>query len=517
MIAILLVGLSLSIGWGIRGNFGHEYGAMIPGVLATLAAVLLAGREDWHRRGVFFGFFGALGWSFGGSMSYMQVIGYTHSGHSVSVLYGFASLFLIGFLWATMGGAGSALAAYLDRERLTEFFGPLTVIFAGWALQDAAIAYWLPVDSAYRQQSPLYWYDSDWLAALVALVAVAGWTLVRGRVDFASSLILHMAVGWWTGFLVLVNLLGWRMTPPRGDNWAGCVGMVGGMWVCFQRYGLQGLTFSSLVTGVIGGLGFATADALKLMGIATGWQTNWHSLLEQSYGFINGIGLAVALFWVARNTPKIADEPGGRRWAEPYAAVFVLVLVTYLNLSKNPETWVRAKAMPDMLEGLSAGAWFNLAYGLLACAIVLLLAMHQRRPLAFLVVSPLGRVQLLYLVFLWWMVIGNFERALVSFAPVRLVTEGIIFLNAVVCSVGILLKAPAESSGWVTLHISWARLLPKTVAAGCAAMVLSVLADWAMVRTVYGNRFAGNAEKHIRFGPDATATKEKPRSDLPHP
>ena len=31
--SILPAALSLSVGWGIRGNFGHEYGAMIPGAL----------------------------------------------------------------------------------------------------------------------------------------------------------------------------------------------------------------------------------------------------------------------------------------------------------------------------------------------------------------------------------------------------------------------------------------------------------------------------------------------------
>jgi len=109
--AIWLTALSLSIGWGIRGNFGHEFGAMIPGALAAMGVVLLSGREDWRRRIAYFAMFGALGWSFGGSISYMQVIAYTHSGHSLSVLYGFASLFVIGFLWAAMGGAGTALRA----------------------------------------------------------------------------------------------------------------------------------------------------------------------------------------------------------------------------------------------------------------------------------------------------------------------------------------------------------------------------------------------------------------------
>src|SRR5438093_12243691 len=139
LFCVLGVALSRSIGWGIRGNFGHEYGAMIPGALASLAAALLAGRSDWHRRGVFFAFFGALGWSFGGSISYMQVIAYTHSGHSGSVLYGFACLFVIGFLWAAIGGAGTALPALLDRDRLTEFFIPLSVVFAAWWIQGWAV------------------------------------------------------------------------------------------------------------------------------------------------------------------------------------------------------------------------------------------------------------------------------------------------------------------------------------------------------------------------------------------
>src|SRR5205085_2456402 len=132
----LTVALSLSIGWGIRGNFGHETGAMIPGALAALAAIILSGREDWLARMGSFAFFGALGWSFGGSISYMQVIAYTHSGHSGSVLYGFACLFVIGFLWAAIGGASASLPAFLTREKLTDFFAPLTAVFVAWLVQD---------------------------------------------------------------------------------------------------------------------------------------------------------------------------------------------------------------------------------------------------------------------------------------------------------------------------------------------------------------------------------------------
>ena len=439
---------------------------MIPGVLATLAAVLLSGRTDWHRRAVFFALFGALGWSFGGSISYMQVIAYTHSGHSLSQFYGFACLFVIGFLWAALGGAGAALPAFLDRERLTAFLIPLTAVFEAWIFQDYAVAKWFPDNPAYRHENPLYWYDTDWLAALVAIVAVLVVVMVRRRLEAGSSLILHMAIGWWIGFLVLVNLFGWRMTPPRGDNWAGCVGMVLGLWVYLYRNGLTGVLTASLVCGMIGGFGFASGQLLKLLGVSTGWATNWHSILEQTYGFINGVGLAVALFWVARHAPKTSEEPPVRKWAEPYAAFFVLLVVTYINLVKNPADWIKAKAMPPLLYGISVEAWFNIAYSLLACVFLILVFRHRRRPLPLLSIDSLARAQLMYLVFLWVMVIGNFERALAGFAAQRLVTEGIIFLNAALCTAGIFLSAPANRRQLPGPDFSWSRLLPKIVVAG---------------------------------------------------
>jgi hypothetical protein len=416
-----------------------------------------------------------------------------------------------------MGGAGAALPAFLSRERLTEFFAPLTAVFVGWTLQDFVVAKWFPENSAFRHEHPLYWYDTDWLAAAVAIAAVLVLALARRRLDSASSLILHMAIGWWFGFLVLVNVLGLRMTPPRGDSWSGCVGMVIGMWVYFQRHGLPGLTFASLVTGFIGGFGFATGQLFKLLEISTGLQTNWHSVLEQSYGFINGIGLAVALFWIARRAPAVTDEPRVRKWTEPYAIGFVLLVLTYINLVKNPEDWVTAKAMPPVLYGISAEGWFNLAFVALAAAFLVLVILHQRRPLPLISEPWLARGQMIYLGFLWVMVIGNFERALVSFAPQRLVTEGVIFFNAALCTVGIFLAAPVASSGLPQGSIIWPRVLQRTILIGLVAGSLSVLADWGIVRGLWGDKQLAGSGKHIRFGPNATATKEKPKTGAPHP
>jgi hypothetical protein len=513
----ILTALSLSIGWGIRGNFGHEYGAMIPGALAAMAAVLLSGREDWYRRIAYFAFFGALGWSFGGSISYMQVIAYTHSGHSGSVLYGFACLFVIGFLWAAIGGAGTALPAALNRDRLTEFFAPLTAVFIAWCLQDFAEHWLVAVNPDFRQESPLYWYDTDWLAALLAIVSVIVLALIRRRFDEASSLILHMAIGWWIGFLLLVILLGLRMTPPRGDNWAGCLGMVGGMIVYLWRSRLGAVLCAALVTGFVGGFGFATATMLKLIEVRSGWQTNWHSILEQTYGFINGLGIAAVIYWLARRLPILNDKAPTRRWTEVYAVVFVLVGISYLNLQKNPAEWVRLKAVPETLYGYSAESWFNLAYLAIAIAITWSLTRHLKSPLPLVPASTLGKGQLLYLIVLWWMVVGNFDRAQVSFTPQRLVTEGVIHLNAVLCTILLLLCAPSSAMTMMNPSVDFRSAITKTISVGTVGMIVAVLLQWAVVRALYGDQFAGHAGKHIRFGPNATATTKKPVPGQPHP
>jgi len=506
----VLTALSLSLGWGIRGNFGHEYGAMIPGVLAALAAVLSSGRVDWHRGIVYFAMFGALGWSFGGSMSYMQVVAYTHSGHSPSVLYGFACLFVIGFLWAALGGAGTALPAVVDQAFLTALFLPVSAVFLLWWLQGVAIAPLLR-----WQGVSLDWYDTDWLAASLALVAVFLVAVIRRRLDRPTSLILHLAAGWWAGFLVLVLTLHLRMTPPRGDNWAGCLGMtVGLFWYC-RRAGLLDLARAAIVCGFIGGIGFAAASMLKLVEVTSGYQTNWHSILEQTTGLFNGIGLAVAVAGLARRSPPAQDARERRPLTEPVALGFVLLGITYLNLRKNVAQWIAFKAMPAEMAGIAAWVWFELGYVLLALAMLVLLLRHRKRPLPIVPESWLGKGQLLYVVLLWWLVAGNFGRALVAFTAERLVTEGVIYVVALACTLILLLSsdsvpAPAD------LRPSPPKArepvgLGTTVAVGLVAAIFSIVADWAVVRAIYGDQFAGHSGLHIRFGPKATVNRPEHR------
>jgi hypothetical protein len=169
------------------------------------------------------------------------------------------------------------------------------------------------------------------------------------------------------------------------------------------------------------------------------------------------------------------------------------------------------------MYGLSAKTWFNVAYLSIAIAITWTLTRHLKSPLPLLPASALGKGQLLYLIFLWWMVVGNFDRAQVAFTPQRLVTEGVIHLNAVLCTVLLLLCVPPSTSPRRNDSVDFRSAISKTIGAGTVGVIVSVLLQWAVVRTIYGDQFAGHAGKHIRFGPNATATTKRPVPGQPHP
>lgn len=234
--SILLIMLSLSIGWGIRGNYGHEYGAMIAGALAGMAAALMSEREDWRERVPYFAFFGALGWAFGGSIAYMHPSSYTETGHLPTQVYGFLATFLVGFLWAGLGGAGTAYAAVEDREKLTAIFRPLAWVFGFWALQYVLqdtpfhLAERLSKTAGadrtwFRQRDPLYWLDSEWLEAVYALTALCLFDLWDRRFSKFGRLIGFGSLGAVAGFGLqrLLMATGWQravvaaLVHPQGD------------------------------------------------------------------------------------------------------------------------------------------------------------------------------------------------------------------------------------------------------------------------------------------------------------
>ncbi|HET6323460.1 MAG TPA: hypothetical protein VFG04_02075 [Planctomycetaceae bacterium] len=660
-LALLSIGLSLSIGWGIRGNYGHETGAMLPGALAAIAICLLSNREDWRERVAYFALFGALGWGLGGSMTYMQVIAYAHSGHAPSQYYGFFALFVIGFLWAALGAAGTALPAVLDRRRLCDFFRPLTVVLsllallylvedpAARAIQSQFDAHLVGMSGGQRHESAFYWFDSNWLDVLVVVIGLLAFDLVDrqfgkslwlpvfavvggglgkvaqaviehykwsgavrdalvhtqgddllfehsrlitnwpdlflreseyaglaiglivgigcyfawfGKFRRGSSLLLHLALGWFAGFLLLPVLLDVRMTPPRGDNWAGMVGLFVGLMIYCVRRRQWPLMEAALLAGVIGGIGFCGAACVEgllesfgspnlapgLASVWTTWQSspahlafppqilaaqpvhqwefwlsaNWHSFLEQSYGFMNGLAVVAAMAVLSRRLGRCDDSAPREYWTEVLAVVIVIPVLMWVNLEKNVVDWTSghppamptAMRMPLLGFSLSAWGWFNVVFGIAAMAFVMLLNIHTRRRLPLLEQSWLGRGQWLYLMLLWVFVIGNFGKALVHFTEARLLTEGWITLSAVLATMLLLLVPRSVPPRTNPISPDYGRLIAISALGTvlCAALV-PVVATLS-TRAVYGDAPVMqpvNAAQYptTRFGPHA-AWKHRP-------
>jgi hypothetical protein len=645
--SILLAMLSLSIGWGIRGNFGHEFGAMIPGMLCAVAVALFSEREDWRRRVPFFAFFGALGWAFGGSMSYMPAIGYTHSGHLPTQIHGYLAVFAIGFLWAALGGAGTAFAAIEQRDRMTGLFRPVLCVFAVWALdyffmQDLARWYVEQRQAAGfdtvwgRQRNPFYWLDSDWLAVLEALLALclfdlwerrckkahwlagfgaagalagalihkglsaAGWLgpllsfIVHPQGDLAAidratgkpfdaallmtnwpqlffdlgnhmgwilglaagvafyfakygkfrsgaSLPLHMAVGGFMTFLagpvllssVFQSLGGFRMVPPRGDNWAIVLGVLLGLARYMRRNNLKPVVDVALLAGLIGGVGFQIAQFVKILLYMPGnpaltanpqaiqswahWHSaNWHSIAaEQGVGLLYGLAIVLPMSMLAARAKVRDAEPRVRRWTEAFAVFFILNVLLYVNLVKNLGDWTAERAggfrpVPLTMKApllrfweMSAPGWFNLMFLLIAACTVALLLAHMRRPLAVIPRDWLGKGQLFYLLFLWAMVIGNFEKALVSFHEQRLGTEAAIFANALLATFLLLAGARPATKPAIEDESYWKPRLRRWMWTGAAAALTCTALFTTVTRAVYGDTPDGFGGRNLRFGADA--------------
>ena len=335
---ILLVLLSLSIGWGIRGNYGHEAGAMIPGALAGISVALFSGREDWRRRVPFFAFFGALGWAFGGSIAYMVPTSYTASGHLPTQVYGFFGTFLQAFLWAGLGGAATAYAAAEERDKLTAIFRPLLWVFGFWAVQ--YIVQDTPFDiqnrifaafgadrTDFRQRDPLYWLDSEWLEAMLALAALCAFDLWDRRFSKFGQLVLFTVIGAAIGLGMqqllaatglqtpLVNAL----VQPQGDttkfpaedmitNWpvlftklgtnlGWVLGAVAGIAAYFKRYGawrsgsdlLVRMAGWSLIVFIIGPVLFSNLPIFQSVGgfrLAPPRGDSWANILGCYIGFV---------------------------------------------------------------------------------------------------------------------------------------------------------------------------------------------------------------------------------------
>ncbi len=419
VLAILLAGLAMSVGWGFRGDYGHEAGAMVPGALLGLAICLGSGREDWWRRATLMAMCGAIGWAFGGQMSYGRVIGYTASSSFLDVTYGYASLFLIGGLWAGIGAAILALSVTQSRSFLERFAGPLVALWLVWFVLDM---------SGYTDSICEKWFlhDTDWLAALSALIVAVLYASIIPHSRSACGFIATLAAGWWAGYLLLTVVLGLHMTPPRSDNWSGCVGLFVALLIYLNRIRDRVAVRMAALGFLAGGAGFLLGRAQwgpigryeSLQGL------DYWKWMEQFFGLIMGLGVGVGFLRGLRTklAPVVEDRHPGP--LNTIALLFLLVVMMWSNLFKNVRTWSDNQQIPAQFFSIETSRWFLVVGLLLTAVMVVAIVRHRRGTLPLAPPTPVGRAQLLFFLILWIAVVAALMQAL----P-RLSHKGIFFVH----------------------------------------------------------------------------------------
>jgi len=257
------------MGWGIRGQYGHETGAMIAGVLSGMTLILLFAPGISSLKAARTVALMAVGISLGGSMTYGQTIGLTQDaaliGNWSALRWGLVGLFVKGGIWIGFAGAFLGIGLSTRRYRPMEFVRLLlgmTLLFVLglWALNS-------PFDPA-SQVLPNLYFSDDW---------------------------------YWEPGAAL---------KPRPECWGGLLAAL--MGLAAYLHGIRRDRLARNMAGVgflAGGMGFSVGQCVQAF---HAWNperfaqclpgnlaahVNWWNMMETSFGSIAGAVLAGGLWW----------------------------------------------------------------------------------------------------------------------------------------------------------------------------------------------------------------------------
>ncbi|UCH35367.1 MAG: hypothetical protein JSV65_03175 [Armatimonadota bacterium] len=182
---LAIPGVAMWLGWGIRGQIGHERGAMIPGSLAGLSLAFTSADPEVHRRTGLLGAAGAMGTSFGGTETYGQTLGLSHGPtRAETYWWGLLGCAVKGGAWIGLSGTYLGMAAS-DRD-----YGPLEMM---WLTAQSTALWHLGVEMVNRPHEPpdnlprIYFSGRAadkprpevWAGQWFALLGLLGYALVK--------------------------------------------------------------------------------------------------------------------------------------------------------------------------------------------------------------------------------------------------------------------------------------------------------------------------------------------------
>ena len=313
----VLTGLAGCLGWGIRGVFGHQMGAMVPGAMMGAALMVAAGRGG-DSAALLVVAVSAAGFSIGGIESYGQTVGLMHDEpRSKCYWRGFVGCFLKGGLWWGIGGALVAPLAHGDALPFADM-----VCMAVLAMAAGLVGKRL-LNSPLRppERYPLIYFSH--------------------RATDAEDL---------------------KRNPPRQEYWGAllfglAVIVAYSQWVLPCR-----LVAPAALFGVVGGgLGFALGEALQAWGrwrrplgeSAQPW-VDWWKVMEMTFGLVGGaaLGLGFGLAVPRWGPERLFVHDSGPAWREGLFLAWVVVWVAAADGCRPAQ---RLRGVP-LLSGMALAA-----------------------------------------------------------------------------------------------------------------------------------------------------------------
>jgi hypothetical protein len=275
---ILLPGLAMSVGWGIRGQIGHWTGAMIPGTFLALAlSILLQDKQIF--RGLVIALT-AVSFGFGAQMTTVQTARMILSPEAFhypvppTPAWGYLGVVIKGALWALFGGAFLGLGLAASCYRRKDVILSLIIMVASFAFGWAVI-----------NRPKFVYFSADrpeiWGGLLFGAIALLAMLTVRGRTRIPLVLALCAAAGGGIGYPLGVTLATVGVHSTYVGRW-------------YPWWKVVEMTFGALM-GV--GLGLGTYLVKNHLPDAVEYKDPAAEAGFSAWGVI--LGLAIGFLWTA--------------------------------------------------------------------------------------------------------------------------------------------------------------------------------------------------------------------------
>lgn len=410
----ILAAFIMAYGWRYRGTVGHEAGAMVPGALLGLVLCLGSGRLDWYRRTAVVGLFAAVGWAWGGSLSYMEQTLYALSDSFPDVLYGYTMLFFLGGLWAGIGGGALGLALTEPRSELERLIRPFTIVCAVFLAVTVYFFFVPQHGEAYETLTVRHFHDGDWLPATITLVVSAVYWLVCAKDRPGTALWFWGALAWWIGYLGFTKFGGLRLAPlHRSESWGGLVGVLAVLMLYLNKRQNQAALMLSLYGILGGGLAFALAVFIRHP-LAIQWgpfQGRWPQwcVAEACFGFFMGLAMALGARRLLRGGIASPQEDTPRAPLDVLAVFVILVALPWINFRRHAAPWLAKSnemaAAPFL--GIPAWAWYVFGGALATIPLLYGLNRYLRGDRLLVPQSAFGKGAVVALMLVWATVAGQ--------------------------------------------------------------------------------------------------------------